>query len=177
MPMMQGGPQPGLMTDPSAQPDSASMPPPSGPTGDPAAAAAMAGGPPGAQGDALAQDPVVSTMVTNIKALQPDQQNIIKQYLTPEFAAIVGMMFGPQVGVILNQFANKDMTLQPVPKAAMDHIGREKFSNFIGKALQGAGQAGGLMAPQQGQVPAGGPQAAPQGPQSSPSVPNMAGGI
>jgi hypothetical protein len=78
---------------------------------------------------------VEDTDVQNQQAPVQEQQNIDAQIeeglsnlpeegkellstfsIVPEFSRLMGMMFGPELGNFLNQFADPDMTISIVPK-------------------------------------------------------------
>lgn len=124
----------------------------------------------------MPEEYMLDVIKQNLGALSDEDKAKMKQFLTPGSVGMIAKLFGPDVGQALAPLANREVVLAPVPRKAMQFIGKEKFDSFIAKAMERASMGGGLVSrqnPNTEQVQNGGqPQQSPPQ-QAMPPVPQQ----
>lgn len=99
------------------------------------------------------------TIITNLTAhldslADPDKQ-FLAEHLTPEFVRAIGLINGPEVAEYLNQFANPNKVLVPVPRQIAEQYLAQQQAEQGKAAPQGQPQSA------QGGAPAMAPPSQP----------------
>ena len=83
----------------------------------------------------MAEHILVPQMRERFKKLKPEQRDKVSRFLTPQVAAVMGVLLGDGVGSFIKQIGRMDLQSVPVPKQAMTFLGDEKVNKFFESAM------------------------------------------
>ncbi len=122
------------------------------------------------------ESPDAQTIQKNLAAhldqLSDGDKQFLAEHLTPEFVRAIGLINGPEVAQYLNQFADPNKVMVPVP--------RQVAEQFLAQQKQGQAPQGQPQQAAPSQAPMAPPQAGPQpgmmNPQQATATPPTPGG-
>ena len=69
------------------------------------------------------QPDITQQIEEGINSLPQDTKEILAAFaIAPEFSQLLGELIGPEIGQFFTQFADPEMTLVAVPRAALDEV-------------------------------------------------------
>lgn len=81
-------------------------------------------------------------------AMSDEDKTFIAEHLTPEFVRAIGLVSGPEVATYLDQFADKDKVLVPVPRqVAEEYLAKQGTAAQQNGPSPAPAQPQGMMAP------------------------------
>lgn len=73
---------------------------------------------------------ITDALAAHIKSLQPEDQKFLAAHMTPEFVHAMGLINGPIVEQYLNQFADKDKVMVPVPRQVAEGLAQQQMEKM-----------------------------------------------